>query len=132
MEEFRARLITDIRNRFRGRNELREYEKAEKYVLRETENYLQSIIGKTLVDFGLPLAHPNLELLIQMRSDEQNFVDEEQARQELRANVLKFNNGQREVFDRVVGKVLANFSTASILGEPPSGDAGNEEEGSFN
>ena len=95
-EEFRARLITDIRNRFRGRSELREDEQAEKYVLRETENYLQSMIGKTLVDFDLPSADPHLELLIQMSSDEQNVVDEEQARQELRANVEKFNDGQRE------------------------------------
>ena len=90
------------------------------------------MIGKTLVDFDLPSADPNLELLIQMSSDEQNVVDEEQARQELRANVEKFNNGQREVFDRVVGKVLPNVSTASILGEPPSGEAGNEEDGSVN
>ena len=50
----------------------------------------------------------------------------------LRANVEKFNNGQREVFDRVFGKVLPNVSTASILGEPHSGEAGNKEEASFN
>ena len=79
--EFNARLITEIRSRFRGSRELREDEQAEKYFLRETENYLQSMIGKTLVDFGLPSANPNLELLIQMSSNAQNVLVEEQSRQ---------------------------------------------------
>ena len=84
---FKEPLTTHIRNSFREMSELRKYEQDEKHVLRETENYLQIMIGKILVEFSLPSAGSNLELLILMGSNEQNIVDEEKARQELRANL---------------------------------------------
>lgn len=52
-----------IRHRFRGRKEVREEKEAEKYVLLKIENYVQSMVGKTFVKFGLPEADLSLELI---------------------------------------------------------------------
>ena len=124
-EEFRARFITDIRHRFRGREEIREYEDAEKYVLLEIENYLQSMVGKSLQNFGLPAADPGLERLIQQSSGQEVAQSTEQARDELRTMVSSFNDGQRAVFDEIVGKILPGVTSVGLQGG--AGSSGNNE-----
>lgn len=102
-KELREKFVIDIRHRFRNREVVQDAEEAEKYILLEIENFLQSIFGKMLVDFGLPATDPALDLLIEQVNPAELELNSEQARKDLRKTVSKINEGQLTVFNEFVG-----------------------------
>ena len=119
-EEFRARLVQDIRQRFRQRPQLQSTEQAEKYVLLEIENYLQSMVRKTLKDFG---DFPDVELGLEVLEEAAPGVGQggngnespEQLRQQVVDCVTSFNEGQKNLFDKVVGAVLPGTTADTVI-----------------
>ena len=95
-------------------------------MLLEIENYLQSMVRKTLKDFG---DFPDVELGLEVLEEAAPGVGQcgngnespEQLRQQVVDCVTSFNEGQKNLFDKVVGAVLPGTTVDTVIqgqGEP--------------
>jgi len=116
-EEHKEIFITDIRQRLRRhRDALRTEHNALSHVLREVQEFLSTMSRNTLSDLGLPSPPDDLEAL-QENEPEQDMA---QLQQHVTSSIATFNEGQRAVFNAVVGAILPGVSTDNLEGASSS------------
>ena len=115
-EEKTPILIEDFRKR-KGRQNARllaTNRNAESYVLLELEKYLKDMNGKPLDEYALPLPDRTLPPLHRNQNEATEAEEVAQSWEELQQALPTLNEGQKAVFDQVVGAVEDGLSSETV------------------